>query len=186
MDIFYQQCYEEIVAKYFRRGNFTLSNGMQSDYYIDIKSAYTDKHFVNRCNAMLYHELNEGFMVDKKRPYGSIGGLEAGAIPILASLSQKYGVPYFWVRKAQKEYGLTEMNVIGEVKKPVVIIEDVLNSGSGINKVANAIGVRDVMGIVCVVNRYEFGDRISLTEARTFDTNVVDVRALYKLEDFVK
>jgi orotate phosphoribosyltransferase len=184
-DEYYQQLYELIKLNYFKRGNFTLSNGKQSDYYVDIKSAYTNQEFVTKANHLLHYELLDGFAHGQKKPFKSLGGLETGAIPMLATLSFRYTIPYFWVRKQKKDYGLVDMNLIGEPTPPVVIVEDVLNSGSGINKVANAVGVDNVMGVLCVVNRYEFGDRINLTDSKTFETSVIDVRALFKLEDFV-
>lgn len=175
----------QISNNYIKRGNFTLSSGEQSEYYVDVKSAYTDLEFIQRANKLLYFELSRGFIVDQRKPAQSIGGLEAGAIPILTSLAIEYQIPYFWIRKAQKEYGLKDMQIIGQVTKPVVIVEDVLNSGAGINKVANVVGVTNVMGVICVVNRYRFGDRINLTDGKTFESKVIDVRALFELKDFV-
>lgn len=180
-----QWLFKEISTKYVKRGNFVLSNGQQSEYYIDIKSAYTDLDFLTKANELLYVELARGFMNDPKKQCHSIGGLEAGAIPILTSLSLTYGMPYFWIRKAQKEYGLTEMNLIGTARKPIVIVEDVLNSGAGINRVANEVGVSNIIGVLCVVNRYQFGDRVTLMDKKNWANNIVDVRALFKLEDFI-
>jgi orotate phosphoribosyltransferase len=187
----YQECFQILSSLHFKTGHFVLSSGERSPYYVDVKSAWTNHTFMWLAVQVLYEEYKafrpQSFHVsdDEEFRYPSIGGMESGALPILAVLAFKQQLNYFWVRKEKKEHGLEDM-IIGNVRPPVIIVEDVLNSGKTVSKVAQAVGIENVKGILCVVNRHKAGDRINIVDEETWERHIVDVRQMYNLEQLVR
>jgi orotate phosphoribosyltransferase len=121
----------------FRLGTFTLSSGVESDLYFNLKPTMMDPRGANlAARAFLARIAAE--TVDY------IGGLEMGAVPIIAgvaAISDVVGTPIrtFFVRKEAKKHGT--MDVIeglgpGETLsgKRVLIADDVATTGGSILK----------------------------------------------------
>ncbi len=152
----------------FRLGDFTLSSGMKSDYYID-------------CRTTTLHargaELTGRVFLELFRQQGwqaqAVGGLTMGADPIVvaaAVISAQAGTPVhgFLVRKAEKAHG-TGQRIEGFQEKgaPVVIVDDVCTTGSStIQAIAAAreFGFK-VIGAACLVEREEAGGRPAVEKA---------------------
>ncbi|MCS4541678.1 MAG: orotate phosphoribosyltransferase [Euryarchaeota archaeon] len=132
-------------------GDFTLTSGRKSNYYIDIKKAATDPALLN----MISGDMSE--LVKKEKP-AKIAGIAIGAIPIATAISLRTNIPMVIVRKQTKEHGIERL-VEGEINlgEKVVIIEDVSTTGGSIIEATKA--VRDLGGIVekafVVVDRLE-------------------------------
>lgn len=101
-------------------GDFTLSSGRKSKYYIDIKKASTDPIILRNIAENMRHLVSE-----KK-----IAGMELGAVPIAVALSLEMNLPYVIVRKGKKDYG-TGKRIEGSLSRGerVLVVEDVLTSG---------------------------------------------------------
>src|SRR3989449_7657571 len=74
-----------------------------------------------------------------------VGGLETGAIPLVAAIAiagQKRGTPVnaFVVRKERKPHGLSKTIEGVLTADPIVIVDDLINSGSGMEKVRAVLG----------------------------------------------
>ena len=119
---------ELIKERSFRRGNFTLASGKQSSYYFDSKPTMLHPE-----GASLLAELIADEIKDVKAD--CVGGLEMGAIPLIAPVAMKsheQGHPLlgFFVRKAPKDHGTKQrvegLNMAG---KTAVILEDVTTTG---------------------------------------------------------
>lgn len=132
-----------------RFGEFTLTSGRKSDYYVDIKDAVTDPDILQAIG-----QLFAGMVVERV-----IAGMELGAVPLLVSTSLAAKIRYIIIRKERK-HGTGKLN-IGEVtpNESVDIIEDVVTTGNSVLKSANFI--REMGGVVrrafCVVDREEGG-----------------------------
>lgn len=174
---------ETIMDEYVLKGNFTLSSGQRSDLYVDIKSATTEHLFMRNVIPLLEDRLRK--IPREKDACKCLAGLESGAISLLTGLQLWYNWNIVWVRKEKRDHGITDP-VVGFMHDDDkwIIVEDVIMTGAGINKVANAVGVDRVLGVVCVVNRSNLGDRINLTDAKTFEEKVVDIYALYEMKHF--
>src|SRR5947209_10826714 len=87
-----------------------------------------------------------------------VGGLETGAIPLVAAIAmagQKRGTPVnaFIVRKERKPHGLSKTIEGVLTADPIVIVDDVINSGSGMEHVRVLLGEaghrhRDLAGVI--------------------------------------
>lgn len=133
-------------------GDFTLSSGRKSNYYVD--------KYVFETNPACLEAIGE--RIAKLIPQGSLrlAGIEIGSIPLAAIASVKSGVPFLIVRKEKKGYG-TDKLIEGVYRKgeKVLVVEDVITTAKGALGAVHAL--RDaglvVDSIVCVVDREEGG-----------------------------
>src|SRR6267378_2083541 len=157
-----------IAVNSFRLGEFTLSSGIKSDYYID-------------CRTTTLHargaELTGSVFLDLIESRGwkpqAIGGLTMGADPIVTAvsvISSQAGRPIhgFLVRKAEKAHGMGQrVEGFREKGARVVIVDDVCTTGSSTIQAIQAareFGF-EVVGAMCLVERPEAGGRPHVEEA---------------------
>jgi orotate phosphoribosyltransferase len=130
-----------------RFGNFTLTSGAKSTYYIDIKKASTDP------KVLKYIAKQMAKFTEK---YDVLAGMELGAVPLVVALSLETNFPYVIIRKEMKEHGTNKQIEGSEVNnKKVLLVEDVTTSG---RSVVNAVNIlRDnkavVNEVITVVDR---------------------------------
>lgn len=158
----------------FRLGNFTLSSGAKSEYYID-------------CRTTTLHaeggRLTGLAILDVVAEHGlqpaAVGGLTMGADPVVSGVAiasawraqQEPGAALihgFLVRKAEKAHG-TGRRIEGfcEEDAPVVIVDDVCTTGASTIaaiEAAREAGMR-VVAAICLVEREEAGGRAALEAA---------------------
>ena len=131
-------------------GEFTLSSGRKSTYYLD-------KYRIETQPAIL-DAVADGLTMKIPEETELLAGPELGAIPLVTAVGLKTGLPFLMVRKKAKDYG-TKKIVEGLYEKgqSVVLIEDVLTTGT--QAIAAADSLRelelDVLKIVCVIDREE-------------------------------
>jgi orotate phosphoribosyltransferase len=114
-------------------GEFILSSGKESDYYVNMKMAVTDPKVLDRIAEMILEKIVND-KIDK------IAGPALGAVPILTAVSLKSGIPMLIVRKSKKDYGASEL-IVGDIEKNdlVILIEDVTTTGNSLIKAVEAI-----------------------------------------------
>ncbi len=104
-----------------RFGSFTLASGKTSDYYIDVKKAWTHPQYLSTIAALFAQRVGS---VD------CLAGMELGAVPLVVATALRTGHAYVIIRKVVKEHG-TRQRYEGEVPKGgrVLLIEDVSTTG---------------------------------------------------------
>src|SRR5271156_3810607 len=143
-----------LAAKSFRLGEFKLSSGGTSDYYIDCRSTTLDAK-----GARLTGEVFSGEIRARGCKPQAIGGLTLGADPIVTAVSVVSGDLHgFLVRKAEKQHG-TGQRIEGFREKGarVVIVDDVCTTGASTVQAIEAareFGF-EVVGAMCLVEREE-------------------------------
>lgn len=167
----------------FRLGEFKLSSGGTSDYYIDCRT--TTLHAEG---ARLVGRVMMDLMQEKGWRPKAIGGMTMGADPIVTAVSimsaqqimtrapartkpvdgDEYWIHGFLVRKQEKGHG-TGRRIEGFSKKmaKVVIVDDVCTTGAstiGAIEAARESGF-DIIGVVCLVEREEAGGRAAVEKA---------------------
>ena len=152
----------------FRLGEFTLSSGAKSDYYID-------------CRTTTLHargaELTGRVFLDLIQQQGwkpqAVGGLTMGADPIVVAtsvISSQAGAPIhgFLVRKAEKAHGMgRRVEGFQEKGARVVIVDDVCTTGGSTIQAIEAareFGF-NIDGVACLVERLEAGGRPAVEKA---------------------
>jgi orotate phosphoribosyltransferase len=149
-----------------KRGEFVLSSGKRSNYYLDARLTTLDAEGAF-CTGMAVLEVLKAL-----RPYPkAIGGPTLGADPIVAVVAalshqqaqQGHGSPVsaFIVRKEAKQHGTQQLieGWRGSPGDPVVIAEDTCTTGGSLIKAieqAKAAGM-NVIAAICLVDREEGG-----------------------------
>ena len=180
----------------FRLGQFTLSSGGTSDYYIDCRT--TTLHAEG--GRLTGHAVLE-LLEERSIEADAVGGLTMGADPIVSNVAtasawraiEKPGMPLiqgFLVRKAEKAHG-TGRRIEGFCREGarVVIVDDVCTTGaSTINAIQAAREAGMVVAaVVCLVERQEANGRPAVeaaAEGAPFFAlfTAVDVRAEHVLQ----
>jgi orotate phosphoribosyltransferase len=159
-----QQLLEVLAEKSFRLGEFKLSSGGTSDYYVDCRTTTLDSRGSRLTGEVFLEEIrSQGWKPE------AIGGLTMGADPIVVAVAVVSGeLNGFLVRKAEKQHG-TGQRIEGFRKKsaPVVIVDDVCTTGASTIQAIEA--ARDfgfqVVGIMCLVERKEANGRPNVEKA---------------------
>ena len=134
-------------------GDFILSSGRKSNYYVDIKRAITNPGILKTIAKIIRWYLNEELDENLK-----IGGIELGSVPIATAVSLETDKDLVIIRKKSKEYG-TKSKIEGELKRgdKVILIEDVTTTGRSVMKAVEEI--RSIGGnvdkVFVVVDREE-------------------------------
>jgi orotate phosphoribosyltransferase len=158
----------------FKLGQFKLSSGGTSDYYIDCRTTTLHAEGGRLTGEAILDLLNEN-----KIHAEAVGGLTMGADPIVSNVAtasawralQHPGSPLihgFLVRKAEKAHG-TGRRIEGFCKEGahVLIVDDVCTTGaSTINAIeaAREAGMI-VAAVVCIVEREEANGRPAVQAA---------------------
>jgi orotate phosphoribosyltransferase len=179
-----QELLRLLARKSFRLGDFKLSSGGTSDYYVDCRTTTLDARGAQLTGKVFLQEIKKR----KWKPH-AIGGLTMGADPIVTAVAVTSGkINGFLVRKAEKQHG-TGRRIEGFAEKGarVVIVDDVCTTGSSTVqaiKAAREFGFK-VIGVMCLVEREEANGRPSVEEAASpapfvsiFTAN--DVRRVHK------
>ena len=158
----------------FRLGQFTLSSGATSDYYIDCRT--TTLHAEGgRLTGHAVLELLEENYIDAE----AVGGLTMGADPIVSNVATASAwraqhdpaLPLlngFLVRKAEKAHGTgRRIEGFNRAGARVVIVDDVCTTGASTINAIEAVGEAGmtVAAVVCIVEREEANGRPAVEAA---------------------
>jgi orotate phosphoribosyltransferase len=159
-----QELLEMLAQKSFRLGEFQLSAGGTSDYYIDCRVTTLDARGAQLTGEVFLEEIREqGWEAE------AIGGLTLGADPIVVAVAVTSGKLHgFLVRKSEKQHG-TSQRIEGFQEKGarVVIVDDVCTTGASTIQaieVAREFGF-EVVGAMCLVERQEAHGRPNVEKA---------------------
>ncbi len=105
-------------------GEFELSHGGTSEYYVDKYLFETDPD----CLETIADAFAERVDADDK-----LGGVALGGVPLAAATSVAAGVPYVIARKQRKEYGTGNL-IEGRLEEgeEVVVLEDIVTTGTSL------------------------------------------------------
>jgi len=159
-----QELLRLLATKSFRLGEFKLSSGATSDYYIDCRTTTLDARGAQLTGQVFLEEIRlRGWNVR------AIGGLTMGADPIVVAVAVTSATIHgFLVRKAEKQHGSGQrIEGFREKGARVVIVDDVCTTGASTVQAIEAareFGF-DVVGAMCLVEREEAGGRESVEDA---------------------
>jgi orotate phosphoribosyltransferase len=153
-----------LAQKSFRLGEFKLSSGGTSDYYIDCRTTTLDAKGSRLTGEVFLQEIQRRGWKPR-----AIGGLTMGADPIVVAVSVVSGeIDGFLVRKSEKQHG-TGQRIEGFREKGarVVIVDDVCTTGASTVQAIEAareFGF-EIVGVMCLVEREEAGGRPNVEKA---------------------
>jgi orotate phosphoribosyltransferase len=155
-----------LAHKSFRLGEFKLSSGATSDYYIDCRTTTLDAKGSRLTGEVFAEAIKE----QGWKPH-AVGGLTMGADPIVVAISVVSGELHgFLVRKADKQHGMGQrIEGFREKGARVVIVDDVCTTGASTVsaiEAAREFGF-EIAGVMCLVEREEAGGRANVEKAAT-------------------
>jgi len=159
-----QELLRLLAHKSFQLGEFKLSSGAISDYYIDCRLSTLDARGSQLTGQVFLEEIRQRGWKPQ-----AIGGLTMGADPIVVAVTVTSGeLSGFLVRKAEKQHG-TGQRIEGFREKGarVVIVDDVCTTGASTIQAIEAareFGF-EVAGAMCLVERQEAGGRPNVEKA---------------------
>jgi orotate phosphoribosyltransferase len=117
----------------FKTGDFVLSSGKKSNYYVDMKKAITEPNILKTIAEF----INQAISNDK---IDKIAGPALGAVPIATAVSLQSKIPLLMIRKEKKGYGTSKL-IEGELNEGdnVIVVEDVTTTGGSLIKAIKAI-----------------------------------------------
>ncbi|MHC1635857.1 MAG: orotate phosphoribosyltransferase, partial [Candidatus Methanospirareceae archaeon] len=164
--------------------DITLSSGMKSNFYFDMKNVLLCPEGANLVAEEIIKRLRDVH-------FDYVGGMESGSIPIVTLIcanSAALGrhIEGFFVRKEEKDHGMRKGDIgsekiVGNLKRGsnVVIVEDVTTTGGSVMKAINEVekvGCK-VVKVITIVDRCEGAKEKSAKLNIEFD-------ALFTLGDF--
>jgi orotate phosphoribosyltransferase len=158
-------------VKVVQYGDFTLSSGKKSNYYVNVKRASADPKILRE----MAKEISKHVKGEK------LAGMALGAVPLVVAVALQTDQPYVIVRKDQKEHGTMD-KIEGEVQAGEVflVIEDVATTGASAMRVVEALKTNGASAkkVVTVVDREE-GARDFLKQ------NGIEMISLFKAKELV-
>ncbi len=145
---------KSIIRKCIKFGDFILTSGKRSSYYVDLKEIITKPKILKEISKRIVEICN---------PFDKIAGIELGSIPIAVALSMYTDKEFIIIRKERKEHGTRKLYE-GRINKGDVflIVDDVATTGGTLLRAANI--VRNEGGIVneafVVVDREEGAEEL--------------------------
>ena len=152
-----------VKENYIKYGRFTLSSGIKSDYYIDLKEISKDISLF----SCIVNQLSE--LVDTD----SILGMESGSISLATGIAMQNQIGFGFIRKQIKDYA-TKKLVEGNVKGNITLIDDVLTTGKTILSALESLVNYNITDVVVVAERGKVG-------RNALEAKGIKVKSLFKL-----
>jgi orotate phosphoribosyltransferase len=157
--------------------DFTLSSGRSSSFFFDMKRTLLDPE-----GAVLVADLL--FDMIRDEDVAAVGGIETGAIPIVALLAARSWpekpITGFFVRKETKGHG-TDQRIDGLLEPGcrVILFEDVTTTGGSVMQAAEQVRRLDcrIVKIIAIVDRLEGAQE-------NFKQACIPFEALFTWRDF--
>ena len=161
----------------YKEGDFILSSGQKSTYYINCKPVTLDAQGALAIGRLLLPMLPKGT--------DAVAGLTLGADPIVSAVSvvsayEKAPIPALIIRKEAKGHGTMDY-IEGPVLKDrasVVVLEDVVTTGGSALKAVERLTAAgyNVTRVISLVDREQGG-------AELYAKNNLAFEALYSIGD---
>ena len=142
-----------------RFGNFTLSSGKNSSYYVDLRLIPSYPHQFRKMAKNLQNLIVEKTGLDD---FDCLASVPTGGLVVTSALAIEIVKPLIYVRSKPKEHGTTK-SIEGKISAgmKVVMVDDVMTTGTsvlnGINQLKEA-GLL-VSDLYVIINRLEGGDK---------------------------
>jgi len=134
--------------KVVQKGEFILTSGKKSNYFVNIKRASTNPKVLREIGKAMAPYVNDC----------KIAGMALGAVPLAVAVALETNQPFVMVRKEPKDHGTKEL-IEGDVAPgdKFVIVEDVATTGGSTLQVVSALRGKgaNVSKAIVVVDRLE-------------------------------
>lgn len=138
-EIFEKDIEELIIFLYnnnaIKIGNFTLSSGKESNFYIDLRILQSHPYYFRKSISLLKNFALYSIGIDS---FDCICSIPTSGTIFGSALSYELFKPHIYIRKSAKEYG-TKSKMEGYLKSgsKILLIDDVITSGKSLMNVIN-------------------------------------------------
>lgn len=151
------------IVKY---GDFTLSSGKKSDFYIDCKELLLTPGITDLIGLEIH-----SITFDNEINFLNVAGLTSGADPIVCAVVMNLRRNGLFIRKQQKGHGTKKLiegrrRVSEEIHKTTLIVDDVLTTGDSLRYSYEVLKQHDYnpVAIIVLVDREENDAKQLITE----------------------
>jgi len=153
--------HEKTIIKF---GDFTLSSGKKSQYYIDLRLVASYPHEFRKMIKHLQNKISDEIGFEN---FHSLVSVPTGGLVVASSLAIEIVKPLIYVRNKPKEHG-TSKSIEGVVCQDMklLLIDDVATTGDSIVnaiKIVKEVGMK-ITDAVVVIDRSD-GDAIDALKA---------------------
>ena len=158
-------------------GDFTLSSGKKSPYYIDLRLVSSYPHIFRKMIKHLQELISEKIGLDN---FDTVATVPTGGLVVASALAFECVKPLIYVRTKQKEHG-TSKSIEGVANKgmKVLMIDDVATTGGSMSNGIKALkesGV-ELNDAYVIVNRLEGAD----SELKSLGVNLHQVTDILEI-----
>ncbi len=153
-------------------------HGGRQVWLFDLRALMTQSDDLNLLSEVFWEKMSD------KWPF-QVGGLEVGAIPLVAAIvmkgrEKKLKVNSFIVRKSRKKSGLCKQIEGTLTDEPIIIVDDLINSGHSMRRVIAAVEEENKK----VSHVFTFIDFQTDTAKALMKEASINYEGVYKLGDF--
>ncbi len=168
-------------------GDFTLTSGKKSSYYIDLRIVPSFPHQFRKMIKSLQNLVSENIGFDN---FDCLASVPTSGLVIASALALEIVKPLIYVRNKPKEHG-TGKAIEGKLRKDmrVVLVDDVTTTGiSLVNTIKTLREAGAIVTDACVIiNRFEGStDLLNKENVKLHEiTNVIEITNLLNKENLV-
>ncbi|MDP3780310.1 MAG: orotate phosphoribosyltransferase [Nitrosopumilaceae archaeon] len=168
-------------------GDFTLSSGKKSSYYVDLRVVPSFPHQFRKMVKDLQALISDQIGYDN---FDCLASVPTGGLVIASALAIETVKPLVYVRSQPKEHG-TSKSIEGKIEKGVKIlmVDDVATTGTS---VSNAITLLKEAGakitdVYVVIDRLEGADKLLQSQGVKIHslTNILEITEILHKESLV-
>lgn len=168
-------------------GDFTLSSGKKSSYYVDLRVVPSFPHQFRKMIKGLQALISDQIGYDN---FDCLASVPTGGLVIASALAIETVKPLVYVRSQPKEHG-TSKSIEGKIKKDakILMVDDVATTGTS---VSNAITLLKDAGAkitdtYVVVDRMEGADKLLQSQGVKIHslTNILEITEILHKEGLV-
>lgn len=179
-----------IKKKALQFGDFTLKSGRKSPYFFNTAS-FQDGESLTKLGEFYAAAIEHAGLV-----FDMLYGPAYKGIPLISStaiaLNQKHqkNYPYCFNRKEIKDHGEGGMIVGTPLSGHILIVDDVISSGTSIDEAMQIISAQaNVVAVIVAMDRQECGINESSSGLSAMQTiakkHGIDVKSIIKLDDII-
>ncbi len=168
-------------------GDFTLSSGKKSSYYVDLRVVPSFPHQFRKMVKALQALISDQIGYDN---FDCLASVPTGGLVIASALAIETVKPLVYVRSQPKEHG-TSKSIEGKIKKDakILMVDDVATTGAS---VSNAITLLKEAGakitdVYVIVDRMEGADKLLQSQRVKIHslTNILEITEILHKEGLV-
>lgn len=156
-------------------GNFTLSSGLRSNYYLDLRRLLGDSRSYRRVVDLLAMKALEDY-----NDFDVVVGVATAGIPWASGIALTLGKAMAYVRSEVKAHGASKIVEGDPPPGKCIVVDDVATTGASLeSSIKNLTGVCEVVGALVIVDRLQ-GARERLSSIGVRLSSLVTIEELLK------